>query len=300
MSPNQRWSLASIHACALVLMVAFGCDGQTHTTTDAAVDASETPALVRPTWMTPTTACDPLAAHELPLRLGNVIAAGKDERGTTYVVDQSPSGSAQRLFVSSGDVLDRKRILGSGQMGSSDYTWSFDDDGTEERLVAHKQGDEVTGIALAPAGDRTFFAQLDARAQQLTPVSSASLARFELRNLPGEVVIDYAADTADGARIVITRPMDDWTEDDYRLFYGTNGELFERVTSFVGATSYQAFDFIVDGASWHMVIASVFAPGLASDIEIGSSSIPLTPVAPSMLSNDTFECFALQPSTAHD
>jgi hypothetical protein len=264
-------------------VVLLGCPGESH---ERAPDAE-----VRPTWMTPTEACDPLAAQELPTQLKTVVAAGEADQGTLYVVDRDPSGSGERVFVSRGDTLYRKRVTGSGGNGS-DLMWSFDDDGTPKRLVAHKEGDRVTDIALAPPGERTFIDQLDARAETLTPVGPSSLAGFEVRNLPGEVVVEFVADAADGSRLIVTRPMDDWTYDDFRIFYGTDGHLLERITSFSGAKSYRAFDFIVDGATWHVTFASMLAPAIASEIDTETTSIPLTLIDPPVVSpNDSFECF---------
>lgn len=264
-----------------------GCASESHQPApDASVRAD---AGARPT---PTESCDPLAAQELPIQLGAVIAAGKDAQGTLYVVDHDPSQSGDRVFVSRGDTLYRKRVSGSGETGGSDFTWSFDDDGTPERLVVHKQGDTVTVIALAPPDERTFADQLDARAQRLTPVASSSVTGLGVRNLPGEIVIEFVADAPDGSRLVVTRPMDDWTYDDFRIFYGMNGHLLERVTTFTGARSYRAFDFIVDGATWHVTFASSLNPGIVSAIETGMTSIPLTLVDPPVVSpSDSFECF---------
>lgn len=297
MLPNRvfhgRSSRDALERTALVVASFLGgCAGQTHGSDDASVAMNEGQSLAPPTRMLSTAPCEPLSPHGLPIQLGNVIAAGKDAHGTLYVADQTRSDRPQRVFVSSGDSLYRKHVSGSGQMGMSDFTWSFDDDGADERLVVHKQGDQVTGIALSPAGERTFFAQLDGSATRLTPVDPGALAAFDVRDLPGEDELDFAGDAANGSRIVIIRPTDDSVDDDDRVFYGTNGRLLERVSSQVGPMSYQRFDFIVDGATWHMVIgSSFFAPGVQTEIEIGATSIPLTPVAPSLLSNNTFECF---------
>lgn len=267
-----------------------GCASQSHPPApDASVGAVDRP---RPTWTTPTTSCDPLAAQELPTQLGMVIAAGKDEQGTLYVVDRNPAESGERVFVSRGETLYRKRVSGSGSTGTSDFTWSFDDDGTPERLVVHKQGDTVTEIALAPPDERTFVDQLDDRAQKLAPVDPSSVTGLAVRNLPGEIVVEFVADAPDGSRLIVTRPMDDWTYDDFRIFYGINGHLLERVTTFNGALSYRAFDFVIDGATWHVIFASMLNPAIESAIDTGTASIPLTLVDPPVVSpNDSFECF---------
>jgi hypothetical protein len=110
--------------------------------------------------------------------------------------------------------------------------------------------------------------------------------------LPGEVVVESVADAADGSRIVVTRPKDDWTYDDFRVFYGTNGHLVERVTTFTGAKSYRAYDFIVDGATWSVVFASSLSAVTESAIDTGTAILPLTSVDPPVVSpTDSFECF---------
>jgi hypothetical protein len=280
-------ALLSGTLCSIAGLALSACASQPH-----AAPAGDNEVPPRPVWTTATAHCDPLAAQTRPIELGTIIAAGKDERGTLYVVDHAASASDERVFVSNGDTLYRKRQSGAGSTGSSDFFWQFDDDGTLERLVVQKQGDEVTGMALAPADERTFFAQLDDRAQKLTPVDAASTRGIDVRNLPGDVVVEFVADAADGSRIVVTRPMDDWTYDDFRVFYGTNGRLFERATSFSGALSYRAFDFIVDGATWRVVFASSLSAVAESAIDTGTASLPLTLVDPPVVSpDDSFECF---------
>ena len=243
-----------------------------------------------PSGSTHLESCDPLAPNELPIKLQTIIAAGKDESGTIYVADRT-SESEERIFVSRDNTLYRKRVSGSGSNGTSDFTWVFDNDGKAERLVVRKQADEVTGIALAPADQRKFFDQLDDSAQKLTPVDPASLTGFAVRNLAGDVVVEFVADADNDARLVVMRPKDDWSYEDFRLFYGTNGHLAERVTTQTGPRSYRAFDFIVDGATWHVTFASSLAPAIKSEIDTGDETLQLTLVEPAVpSSNDSFEC----------
>jgi hypothetical protein len=283
--------LFALLLCSFAGLAISGCSGQ-NDAPQAAQDGAPGDYGARPAWTTATKPCDPLAAQTLPIELGTILAAGKDERGTLYVVDRAAAASDERVFVSNGNALYRKRQSGAGSTGSSDFFWQFDDDGTLERLVVHKQAGRVTGIALAPANERTFFAQLDDRAQKLSPVDPASTHGFDVRNLPGEVVVEFVADAADGSRIVVTRPKDDWTYDDFRIFYGTDSRLAERVTSFRGAKSYRAFDFIVDGATWHVAFASSLSAVTESAIDTGTATLPLTLVDPPVVSPaDSFECF---------
>jgi hypothetical protein len=51
-------------------------------------------------------------------------------------------------------------------------------------------------------------------------------------------------------------------------------------------------DSTVEGASWHVQFASLFAPALESELDTGSAMLPLTLAdTPAALSDDTFECF---------
>ena len=76
------------------------------------------------------------------------------------------------------------------------------------------------------------------------------------------------------------------------MFYGTNGHLIERVTRFAGSRSSRGFDFIVDGATWHVMFGSSLAPSIDSVLDTGAASLPLTLIDPPVPSpDDTFECF---------
>ena len=236
--------------------------------------------------------CDPLAAHEQAIALGIVLVAGRDEAGTYFVVDRGPGErSEERVFVSSGATLQRKRVLGSGSNGMTDFTWSFEDGSTERRLVAQRHGDLTTGIALASPGARTFLDDLGADAEPLTPVDSSALPAFEIRNLPGEIVLEYVAMVEDGADIVVTRPRDDWSYEDFRVFYGEAGRLIERRVTSVSRGSTTHLEFTVDGSEYHALFTSVLAPSVLSELETPEATLSLTTLEPAVLASDvTFEC----------
>ncbi len=61
--------------------------------------------------------CDPLAPHELPVILGKVLGVGKGSTSTLYLADEAPATYQYRVFVSQGNVLWRKRVMGSGSNG---------------------------------------------------------------------------------------------------------------------------------------------------------------------------------------
>lgn len=176
-------------------------------------------------------ACDPLAAMPLPITLGTVSAAGRASDGTLYVV--SSAGTADtRVFVSSGQVLQRKRSSGSpssgGASGTVNGSVSFEDGSTPSRLVFKQTDGVVQGVALVHDGGKSFFDELPASAEQLTIVAPDELAGLKLQNLPGEQLLELSARTTDGERIVVTRPTDAWSYDDFRVFYGSGSALDER------------------------------------------------------------------------
>jgi hypothetical protein len=176
-------------------------------------------------------ACDPLAPHELPVTLGPVLGVGKDSAGVIYMVDYVTNASIERVFVSSGDSLYRKRLAGSGSSGGGadvDYNLMFEEgSGAATRsLLIQRRGGVTTamGIGHDPKG----FIGSVALDETLTVVGEDAISSYKLRNLPGDVTIDRVADVDNGNVIVVTHPTDDWTADDFRLFYGPEGNMVER------------------------------------------------------------------------
>lgn len=55
-----------------------------------------------------------------------------------------------------------------------------------------------------------------------------AIAGMPLHNLPGTILVEYAAELPDQRVMVVTRPEDDWTYDDFRLFLGQVDSLLER------------------------------------------------------------------------
>jgi hypothetical protein len=194
-------------------------------------------------------------AHELPVTLGTVLGVGKSAAGTLYLADEVASTSTDRVFVSSGGSLFRKRVIGSGSSGGgadADYTLSFEeglDAATARALVIQRRGGKVTAMGLGPGG-KAFIGMPGATDEPLTVLDVSAISSMKLRNLPGEVAVEYVADVENGSVLVVTRPMDDWTYTDFRLFYGKAGQMAERAVTQVtrsrsGSTDIQ---FLVDGA----------------------------------------------------
>ena len=137
-----------------------------------------------------------------------------------------------RVFVSDGKLLVRKRITGSGQNGGAPdqafYTFSFDDGGSGQALLLTTEMGQATAMGLGPPNTKGFIGDPGAVTTPLTVESRSVLADFTLKNLPGEVTLEYVADLDDGSEIVVTRPTDDWTYRDFRLFWGSPSDLVEQ------------------------------------------------------------------------
>lgn len=240
------------------------------------------------------------------MALGTVLGVGKDAQGTTYMVDSEPQ-TGYRVFVSDGTTLFRKKIAGSSSSGGgpdNDYSFTFEDGTTTQALLFQIRGGAVTGMALGPGDVRGFIGDPGATTEMLTLDSESVVSAFTLRNLPGDVAIEYVADVTDGTALVVTRPAVDWEYTDFRVFYGTDGpSLSERQVLNVlrakdgGSTEIQ---FIVDGATYTARFPWVLEPGdggISGHPGQGTLDKNGVPVAmsqryptPTTLSGFTFSC----------
>lgn len=228
------------------------------------------------------TGCDPFAAKPLPIALGTVIAAGKNSASVIYVVDQVDS--SQRVFVSDASgTLVRQRIAGSGS-GPDFYVFDVSDRDSAFvlQIDISAAGTVRMGVLNGTLKDSKTIA-IGQQGEELTVLPAGSVANMPVRNLPGDVVVEYVASLADGNVMVVTRPRDDWAYTDFRLFMGPMGAVAERTVSSVqratdgGSTT---IGFSLDGAS---VVASFpvvfadggFAPGPAT-LTVGGTTNPLT------------------------
>src|SRR5262249_21194434 len=128
-------------------------------------------------------ACDPLAPHELPITMGTLLGAGKDPSGTVFAADHADDKNLDRVFVSAGDTLYRKRLLGSGSSGSgadADYNFNFDDTVGQRFLLIQRRGGNVTAVALGSTG-KQFISDSGDGSQPLTVIGSAEVSALKLR-----------------------------------------------------------------------------------------------------------------------
>jgi hypothetical protein len=249
--------------------------------------------------------CDPLSP--LPATLGTIIGVGKDPQSIIYVADDAPDIGQDRVFVSNGDTLYRKNVIGSGQNGgppNAEYTFSFQDsdvDASDARaLLIQVRSGAVTAMALGPGDSRSFYAP-DAGDESLTVVGESAIAGFKVQDLPAQV--EYVGDVSNGEAIVVTEPIDPWGYTGFRLFYGTAGQMVEcpvvtynrgdisdEVTFTLGMTTYTAtFGF---ASGFVGLEGGLTGPG-PSTLETGGGGtlqITLRMPTPTSLSGFSFTC----------
>jgi hypothetical protein len=240
----------------------------------------------------PAGSCDPLALDPQPITLGDVLAVGV-AAGITYVVSRSEDGADYRVFVSDGETLVRRRVLGSGFGGSGDSvindTVSYQDAMTS-RLVLKSEAGAVTAMALVHDAERTFYDDAAGKIELMLQPASTVESK-PLRNLPGEVDLLYAANASDGAQIMVTQPADDSAE--VRLYYGRANRLRERVVTNVSRSSVTAVRFELDSTPAEAVFSSPqLAPNTPSTLtrNDGPFALTLLPTGTGLPSGWSFDC----------
>jgi hypothetical protein len=174
--------------------------------------------------------CDPLAPA--PITLGAIVGVGQDAGGTLYV------DAANGIFVSEGGRLIRQHVVGTGQSGSTEFTFSLQssaaDGGSAGALLVETNGSTATAMALGPPGSRSFLGQSDAGVTSLTLVAASAVSGMTVVNTPN--VISYVGDVANGDVVLATVPLnEDATSNDggLSIFYGPPSDVAERtITAF--------------------------------------------------------------------
>jgi len=227
--------------------------------------------------------CDPFQPITKPITLATVLGAGRDTDGTLYVVDQ-PQPSSERVFVSSGATLQRQRITGSGTEsagnGVMSYTYSISDHTPPFmlKLETNAAGATAMGVLLGATNVRTFT--IGQQGSVLTLIPASQVADLPVADIPAETFIEYNATLPDRRALLVVRPRDDWTYQDFRVFFGTPDHIVERLVFQVvrytdgGSTT---IDFTVDGvvavASFPMSLTGVAGP---PTLTLAGTEFPLT------------------------
>jgi hypothetical protein len=209
-----------------------------------------------------------------------VVAAGKQADGTLIVVDRTGSGE-NHVFVSQPGALVRQRVIGSGSgndaagmwlqfaLGTTDMPWSL-------RVELPAGAAPRMGVVRGPLDSKTFV--IGEKGEVLTIVGPEAYAGLAVRNLPGDVYVEYLGTVEDGRRLVVTRPADDFRYEDFRLFLslGAPDHLVERMVIEVsrardGGTTDIRFD--LDGA---VAVAHFPAPQLGGGATLTAGGRTLT------------------------
>jgi hypothetical protein len=160
--------------------------------------------------------------------------------------------------------LVRQRIAGSGS-GSDFYVFDISDyvPAFVLQIDIPAGGTMRMGVFNGTLTDSKTFV-IGQQGEELTVLPAGGVASMPVRNLPGEVVVEYAAALADGEVMVVTRPRDDLSYTDFRLFLGPMGAVAERKVNSVvrardGGSTTITFD--LDGTSAVASFPVVFADG---------------------------------------
>lgn len=250
----------------------------------------------------PREDCDPLAAVEQPIALRDVIAVGEASDGTIYLVDEDPADAEEHAFISKGDELRRVRIAGSGtgtDHGVRSYYLELEAASGRLALGVVIDGGE-TRMAVAPGEDfdrgDIFEAIVDA-GEELRVLEESAVDGMKLRNLRGDVYVEYWAETDDDTQIVVVRPEDDWVYEHFRLFYGMPNQMRERTVVEVlrgrdgGTTNIR---FVVDGVEYeaHFGVNLAIPDDADTYLDVGDKRIDLVrrEPTPDALAELTFAC----------
>lgn len=232
--------------------------------------------------------CAPLAGAARPIALGTVLGAGRHADGTIYVADRE--GAELRAFVTEAGALRRRRVAGTGELGAMTYLVSVHDEPAFTLKIVGGASPRM-GVIRGHFTGRDF--EIGQQGDVLEVLDASALSGLPIVNLPGEAVVEYAFALPDGRHLVVLRPLDDWSYDDFRLFLGAPERLTEREVSSVmrardGGTT--DIDFVIDGrvARAHFPAPRPDAP--AATLTDAGDTVTLTAIDAATASADTYYC----------
>lgn len=237
--------------------------------------------------------CDPFAPRPEPIALDTLFAAGAAQDGTIYVVAGTRVNETfvYHLFVSEGAELVRQRLdeQSSISEGPSSIDLRLFDHDPPLRLFVWMHADSETTLHLSFDVHSESLPPADGA--ELTPVSADELDELTLRNFPGHVITEHSGQLLDGRIIVVTRPLDDWDYEDFRVYFGPRDRVSERLVYSASRDSRTVIEFDLDGrhaeAEFH---SDVFdGPRPRDTLVIGDEFLELKPLAPSE-EETIFEC----------
>jgi hypothetical protein len=175
------------------------------------------------------SSCQPLAAETSAIELGTVIGAGQAADGTVYVIDKD--GTELRGFISEGGELYRQRVSGTGETSdaSGDTTLISLDERTPPltlEVVVGPDGTTRMGVAEGILKTKTFV--IGEQGEELALLSADDVGALPLHDYPGEIVVEYVAQVEGEKLLVVLRPRDLTSYQEFRVFFGTLERLDER------------------------------------------------------------------------
>ncbi len=217
---RTRWLLLSL----LLFIALVACDSES-----ADLPDNELPCPAS------NQACDPLTDRATETTVEPVLAVGEADDGTLYVLSGGDYLAEEKVFVSAGDVLIRKEVLGMGIMGQADggerYAVTFLDAEIDRKLIVVLSAEDVESMKVCE-GDEVFMSKgedpPEELCEQLTLVGKEVLSGYQTESLPGTMLVEYNVEVADGTWIIVVVPEHDWGYEDFRLFWGPPGDLVEQ------------------------------------------------------------------------
>ena len=242
---------AALFALIVAISAAAGCQSSTLMPTIAGqvADAAQ-------------PACDPLAAS--PITLGTIVGVGQDSDGTLYV------DAANGVFVSSKGSLIRQHVVGTGQSGSTSFSYSFTAPGADissaRDLIV--QLDEAGNATMTLGPDGSGKTQSDGGGMALMVLPASTVAGMPVVNTPN--VISYIATAANGDTLMATVPVNAPSgasdggiyDGGLAIFYGPSAAVAQRViTAFEESLSGNGtVTFLVAGVSYSLAFGDVLTP----------------------------------------
>lgn len=223
------------------------------------------------------SACDPLAdaTSDLKLEPAHVLAAGRAQDGTVYVVYDD-----LRLFVGDEQQLSERVVNGSGQSGSQTDLSYTDDDGTEVtvEVVKNAAGSQMSVARGAQSGKGVD----PGNGEALTALDVAFVAQVSVSSTQ-TFRVDFAGSLSDGRELVVVAPDHFASYSEFRVFFGPPPALEQLVVKNFGSSqSGQRFaSVVIDGKPADLTYLaggpSLINPnGGPTTLTLGGSELTLT------------------------
>ena len=181
-------------------------------------------------------ACNPFVKDDIPIVLEEIIAVGEDAEGVLYVVEESEAVPETRAFISEGETLYRQEVLGGssghGPEGESYGLTLRTADGGEITLLV--EIDAAGDVKMAIVRDEEYegrISEIGENGELLQVLDESAVSSMAVKNLENIVFLEYFAVVENGDTIVVTRPENDWSYEDFELFYGKAEQMIERPVS---------------------------------------------------------------------